>query len=52
MTPSFEIGLIKLYYVCSNLVTLNKTHTMILVYAANDFGKYWKMQKLRLKKKS
>ena len=34
----------------SNMVTLNKTHTMILVYAADNFRKYRKMQKLRFLK--
>ena len=34
--------LINLYFVLSNLVRLNKTHTMILVCAADDFRKYWK----------
>ena len=35
------------------MVTLNKTHATILVYAADDFRKYHKkksMQKLRFKK--
>ena len=40
-------GLIKLYYVWSNIVTLNKTHAASLVCAADDFQKYQKMHKLR-----
>ena len=34
---SLENGLIKLYCVWSNMVTLNKTNAMILVCAADDF---------------
>ena len=47
---SLENGLIKLYCVLSNMVTLNETHTMILVFAADDFRTYPKMQKLRFLK--
>ena len=39
-------GADQLYCVWSNTVTLNKTYTMILVCAADDFRKY-KIQKLR-----
>ena len=41
---SMENGLIKLNCVWSNMFTLNKTHTMILVYAADDFRKYSKQK--------
>ena len=37
---SLENGLIKLHCVWPNMFTLNKTHTMILVCAADDFRKY------------
>ena len=49
---ALENVLINLYCVWSNMVTLNKTHTMILVCAADDFRKYrencrnWDLKKI------
>ena len=43
---SLENGLIKLHGVLSNILTLNKTHTMIFVCAADDFRKFQKIWKI------
>ena len=45
---SLENGLIKLHCAWSNMFTLNKTHTMILVCAADDFRKYWKNAEIEI----
>ena len=37
---------IKLHSVLSNILTKNKTHTMILVCAADDFRKFLKIRKI------
>ena len=41
-----ENGPIKLHGVLSNILTLNKIYTIILVIAADDFQKFWKIQKI------
>ena len=43
---SLENGLIKLHGVLSNILMQNKTHTMILVCAADNFQKFRKIQKI------
>ena len=43
---SLENGLIMLNGVLSNILTCNKTHTMILVCATDDFRKFLKIQKI------
>ena len=43
---SLKNGLIKLHGILSNILTYNKTYTMIFVYAADDFQKFQNIQKI------
>ena len=49
---SLENGLTKLHGVLSNTLTSNKTHTIILVCAADDFWNFAKVGKLSIFKNS